>query len=316
MYFATGRLGLLEEVVISHAHITPLWPPTGVALAGLLLLGVRIWPGIALGAASVVASFGPPAPSTLAFSAGNTAAALGAYALLRRVGFRIELDRLRDGLALVFLGAFAGTLISSGVGAGTLLLDGALPANGFWEAWSAWWTGDAMGVLVVTPLLLSLHAARRSGGLEPAAWAEPAALLAATAAVTAASTRTSLDLVFLVFPLLVWAVLRTRLVGAAPCVLALSVFSVVAARGRHGPFAHRDIVATMVGLQALNGAAALTTLLLAAVVAERENTLRGIAQTCAALTDVVAQLTPPHALGRRPTPADHDPAWPTELSDQ
>ncbi|MFI8997824.1 MASE1 domain-containing protein [Streptomyces sp. NPDC053542] len=298
-YAATGKLGLLEQVVIAGARVTPLWPPTGVALACLLLAGVRVWPGIALGAVLIMLTLGPLTPATLAIAFGNTAGPLCSYLLLRRAGIRTGLDRLSDGLLLVF-GGLAGTLISSGVGSGTLLLTGEVSATEFWRAWSAWWTGDAMGVLVVTPVLLSLHAARplMEEGLRE--WAEPAVLLAATAAVTIAVTNISLHLLFLVFPLLVWAALRTRLVGAAPCVLLLSVLTVVAAAQHRGPFADESIVETMVILQALNGAASLTTLLLAAVVAERENTYQKIEQACTVLTEVVSSLAPSRRPDLRP----------------
>ncbi|MFJ5775282.1 MASE1 domain-containing protein [Streptomyces sp. NPDC093094] len=297
-YAVTGRLGLLAQVVVEGARITPLWPPTGVALACLLLAGVRVWPGIAVGLLLVMASLGTLTPAALVVAAGATAGPLCSWLLLRRLGFRNELDRLRDGLALVFGGAFAGMLVSSGVGSVTLLVTGRLSGGDFWSVWSAWWTGDAMGVLVVTPLLLGLRAApslRRSDLRE---WIEPSVLVAATAAITAAVTRSPLHMLFLLFPLLVWAALRTRLVGAAPCVLVLSVLTVVAATHRQGPFADRSLVENMVVLQALNGAAALTALLMVAVVSERENTYRKIEEVCAVLTEVVAGLAPSDGSGR------------------
>ncbi|WP_045304200.1 MASE1 domain-containing protein, partial [Saccharothrix sp. ST-888] len=267
-YLAAGRLGLLQQVVVAGAVVTPLWPPTGIALTALLLLGLRIWPGIALGTLLVSVSISPPNLANFGVVIGNTLAPVCACLLLRRVGFRVELDRLRDGLALVFLGALGGMLISATTGAGSLLLHGDFPPSGFWSTWSAWWTGDAMGVLVVTPLLLVLRNAHVPRDLDPWQWVEPAVLLISTAAVTAVVTRTALDLLFLVFPLLIWAALRFQLAGAAPCLLVVSVLTVVAATDHTGPFAHRSLLATMVTLQALNGSAALTTLLLAAVVAE------------------------------------------------
>ena len=289
-YYLSGRLGLLEQVMIAGAKVTPLWPPTGIALTSLLLLGIRVWPGIALGAFLVIASIGPLSPATLGVTAGNTLAPVCAALLLRRVDFRVELDRLRDGVALVFLGALAGMLISATVGSCTLVLDGTLPTGGFWATWSAWWTGDAMGVLVVTPLLLGLRTARLPRYPSRPPWLEPALLLIGTVAVALLVTMSSVSLLFLVFPLLIWAALRFQLAGAAPCVLLVSVFSVVAAGEHRGPFADHGIFATMVILQALNGSAALTTLLLAAVVAERENTYRKIEEACADLSEVVSRL--------------------------
>jgi integral membrane sensor domain MASE1 len=135
-YYGSARLGLLQQLV--RGQVTPLWPPTGVALAGLLFFGLRCWPGIALGAFLVNVSIGPSAAAVLFIVAGNTLAPVCAFLLLRRADFHEELDRLRDVLALVFLGALGGMLISSTVGSGVLLLAGALEPSGFWPAWSVW----------------------------------------------------------------------------------------------------------------------------------------------------------------------------------
>ncbi|MER7842609.1 MASE1 domain-containing protein [Kitasatospora sp. NPDC096077] len=292
VYLAAGRIGLLQQVVIGGAKVTPLWPPTGIALTCLLLFGLRVWPGVALGAFLVIVVTGPPRWGSLGIVTGNTLAPVAAYLMLRRTGFRIELDRLRDGMALVFLGAFAGMLISSGTGSAVLVLNGTLPADGFWSTWTAWWTGDAMGVLVVAPLLLALRTARLPADRGPFTWLEPVLLLASTAAVTVVATSTTLSVLFLVFPFLIWAALRFQLLGAAPCVLLVSVITITAAIDQVGPFTGHGLVAAMVMLQALNGCAALTGLLLSAIVAEQRNTYRRIEQATVELARVVQRLAP------------------------
>ncbi|MFE9426734.1 MASE1 domain-containing protein [Kitasatospora sp. NPDC006697] len=304
-YYASGRLGLLEQLVIGGAKVTPLWPPTGVALTGLLLFGLGVWPAVALGALLVIGSLGPIHLASLGIVAGNTLAPVAACLILRRVGFRVELDRLRDGLALVFLGALAGMLISSTIGTAVLALDGSLPWGGFWSTWSAWWAGDAMGVLVITPLLLALRTIRFPLEAGPLDWIEPALLLLGTVAVTLLATSTTLSLLFLVFPLLIWAALRYQLLGAAPCAFVISVISVAAATHRSGPFSRHGVVADMVLLQALNGCAALTGLLLAALIAEQRNTYQRIEQACVQLSEVVARLAPGQAATRW-LPPDED----------
>lgn len=304
VYWAGGRLGLLTQVVVGGVHVTPLWPPTGVAVAGLLLLGLRVWPGIALGALLVIAGFGAITPVSFAIAAGNTLAPVVAVLLLARVGFRIELDRLRDGVALVFLGALASTLISASSACLLLVSEGALAPHQFWPVWAAWWTGDAMGVLVVTPLLLAVRAARMPRDVPLRRWAEALGLLVVTAVTVLTATRSPLSLLFLVLPVVMWAALRFQLLGAAPCVLVVSVFAVPAAVDRIGPFADHGLLAVMVQVQALNGVAALTGLLLAAVTTERENTLVTIEQACIALAEVVNRLAPGEADGPWPPPAD------------
>ncbi|MGW1773466.1 MASE1 domain-containing protein [Streptomyces sp. NPDC002104] len=290
-YYATGRLGLLRHVTVEGGIVTPLWPPTGIAVACLLWFGPRVWPGIALGTYLAIERLSAFDLDDLGIVAGNTLAPLCAYALLRRVDFRPELDRLRDGLALVFLGGLAPMLISATAGTWTLVLTGNLLLSSFWPVWAAWWAGDTMGVLLVTPLLLVLPRARLPR--DPYRAAEAAALAVAVGAVTLTFTRSSLSLLFLVFPLLIWAAVRFRLPGSAPCALLVSVLAITAATDRVGPFAHHTLLEVMVNLQALNGAAALTALLLAALVTEQDNVRLKIEEVCEDLAEVVARLAPP-----------------------
>ncbi|MFB6613847.1 MASE1 domain-containing protein [Streptomyces sp. NPDC056367] len=288
-YYAGGRLGLRHRVVVEGAMVTPLWPPTGIAVACLLWMGLRIWPGIALGTYLAIEQITTFDPSGLVIVAGNTLAPVCAYMLLRMAGFRIELDRLRDGLALVFLGGLVPMLISASTGTWTLVLSGDLPFAEFWPTWWAWWAGDAMGVLIVTPVLLVLPTIRWPADAYRVA--EAVALLAAAVGVTLAATLTSLSMLFLVFPLLIWAAVRFQLAGAAPCALIISVLAISAAIDREGPFAGRTLFEIMVNLQALNGAAALTGLLLSALVTEQNNIRLKIEQVCEDLAELVDQLS-------------------------
>ncbi|MBA2807704.1 MASE1 domain-containing protein [Streptomyces sp. KM273126] len=289
-YYVCARIGLQQELV--RGQVTPLWPPTGIALVALMLWGLRMWPAIALGAFLVNVALGPWIVPVLLIAAGNTIAPVCAYLLLRRVGFRTELDRLQDALALVFLGALGGMVISATVGAGVLVAFGALSPGAFWPTWSVWWTGDAMGVLVIAPLLLVARRARWPRGVPVLRWAEAVALLVGTAAVTVVATRTSVNLLFLVVPFLIWAAFRFQLAGAAPCVLIASGIAIYAGAVGSGPFAGHDLLSKMVVLQAFNGTVSLTALLLSAIVTERKRTFREIEQVCERLTEALSRLAP------------------------
>src|SRR6266704_2769507 len=74
----------------------------------------------------------------------------------------------------------------------------AIPARQFLSAWAVWWTGDAMGVLVVAPFLLSLLSFRRYVKLSWRERAEGAALLTLLTVVTFVVMRSTLNLKFLV----------------------------------------------------------------------------------------------------------------------
>lgn len=312
LYYGAARVGLLQQLV--RDQVTPLWPPTGVALAALILLGLRVWPGIALGAFLVNVFLGPSVEAVLAITVGNALAPICAFLMLRRARFRADLDRLRDVMALIFLGALAGMLVSSTIGSTALVLSGAVDADDFWATWSVWWTGDAMGILVVTPFLLVLRRARWPVRASPGRWVEAVALAAGTVVVTLVATRTSdSSLLFLVSPFLIWAAFRFQLAGAAPAALTVSTLAIVAAARGVGPFAHEELFTDMVTLQAFNGTTALTALLLAAVITERNRTHDEISRLCARFAVMLAQLDPrpdpyePPVDGPYETPIDGPP---------
>jgi integral membrane sensor domain MASE1 len=153
VYFATARLGLSLDAVSGFA--TVVWPPTGIALAAIFILGYRFWPAIMLGAFLVNYSTGAPALVALGIGIGNTSEAiLGSYILKRFVYFQTSIERLRDAIGLVALAAPISTAVSATIGTTSLLLGGVIVSSAYAETWSAWWLGDMLGALVVAPLLI------------------------------------------------------------------------------------------------------------------------------------------------------------------
>ena len=156
-YYVAAQLGLRFAVV--GDDVTPLWPPTGVAIVALLPFGTRIWPAIAVAAFAVNAPIGPSVGGGGPASRSATRSRRSPRALLLvRVGFRTRLDRVRDALALVFIGA----LRVHGDQRDRRHDDVARRRRDrrervSVETWAAWWAGDAMGVLIVAPFLWSLR---------------------------------------------------------------------------------------------------------------------------------------------------------------
>jgi len=282
-YYAAARLGL-QLALIEH-NVTPLWPPTGIAVVALLVWGRAVWPGVALAAFAVNLPISTNALAAAATAAGNTLAPLVASILLVKVGFRREIDRLRDAVAIVFLGALLSMLISASVGTGTLVLSRAIPGSEFLAAWAVWWTGDAMGVLVVAPFLLSLGLLRQPSGASSRKRVEAAALLLLVTIVSIAVMNSDLRLMFLVFPLLGWAAWRFQQRGGAPAALiAAGIASWTASHGT-GPFAQGTLLQKMLSLQAFNATVAFSSLFFAAVVTERMHA-RGALERAAAELEV------------------------------
>jgi diguanylate cyclase (GGDEF)-like protein len=271
-YYVAARLSL--RLALVRGQVTPIWPPTGIAVAGLLVLGRRMWPGIAVSAFLVNAPIGPTLLAAVGIAAGNTVAPLIAVSLLHQVDFRPQLQRLRDAMAIVFLGALVGMAFSATIGTATLLLSGAIPAESFLPTWSVWWTGDAMGVLVFAPFLLSLwYRPTRGDGTPWSRRVEAVALFIVLASATFLLFRSDLPIQYLVFPFLSWAAWRFGRHGAAPAVLVSSSIAIWAAVQGAGPFAGTSLLEKMVTLQVFNASAALSTFFLAAIVAERRHHL-------------------------------------------
>ena len=267
-YWAVARLSL--NVALVHGQVTPIWPPTGIALVTFLLLGRRMWPAIALAAFAVNLPLGPSPVGAGLIACGNTLAPLVSTELLRRAGFHRELDRMRDAIAIVVLGALVGMTISATIGTAVLTLSGAVPVGKLAATWAVWWAGDATGVLLVAPMLLSFVP---RPGLRPLGWRrgiELTVLLIAIGVVTYFLFENQFRLEYLVLPLIAVAAWRFRLRGAAPAALIASVIAAWAAVNGVGPFASENLLEKMVTLQAFNVSLSLASFLLASFADTRQ----------------------------------------------
>lgn len=287
-YYLGARLGLGLSLI--HENVSPLWPPTGVALAAFVLRGRSMWPAVALAAFAVNLPISTSPLAAAATAVGNTAAPLLAMLLLRRVGFRRELDRGRDALAIVFLGALVSMLVSATVGAATLVVSRGIPAEQFPTAWAVWWTGDAMGVLVIAPFLLSLPLHRKQPW-PPRRWAEAVAILVVTSAAALWAAHSHLHILFLALPFVGWAAWRLQLRGAAPAALIASVAMTWSAASGLAPFEGRSLPEQMFTLNAFNASVALTSFFLAALVTERMQAATALTRAATDLEERVEQRT-------------------------
>src|SRR5262252_7724964 len=126
VYFGAAKLGLTLAFVAEQ--VTVVWPPTGIALAAILLFGYRIWPAIALGAFIANITTNAPIVTSLGIATGNTLEAVaGAYLLNRFVKFKPSMERFRDVFGLIFFGAIVSTMVSATTGVVSLCLTGMQP---------------------------------------------------------------------------------------------------------------------------------------------------------------------------------------------
>src|SRR6266481_4288558 len=154
-YFVTARAGLELNSVSGFA--TFVWPPTGIALAALLIFDYSLWPGIFLGAFFANFVTGAPILTSSAIGAGNTLEALTGVFLLHKVGFSLKFEHLRDILLFVGLGAFLSTLVSATIGSSALWLSGIVNLSTIGPTWITWWIGDVLGALIVGSLIICLR---------------------------------------------------------------------------------------------------------------------------------------------------------------
>ena len=268
-YFIAARLSLNLAALV-HGQVSPVWPPTGIALVALLVIGRKAWIAIALAAFAVNLPIGPTPLGVAVITAGDTLAPFIGAELLRLLGFHLQLDRLRDAIALIGVGALGAMTISATFGSSVLAQAGVVSASGFWSTWAVWWTGDAMGVLLVAPLLLSLLAASAPSRVKWRSVAELVALLAATGLVAVLLFQNQLGIEYLVVPLIVLAAWRFRLLGAALAALVASSVAIWAAIHGTGPFEGESLIENMITLQVFNVSVAVASFLLAGYVQTRE----------------------------------------------
>ena len=283
VYYAAARLGLL--LAFEGSNASPVWPPSGIALAAISLLGARLLPGVALGAlaanamvfaANQVAGLPTLIAASLSIMVGNTLeAGVGAWALRHWVGARSPFDRLADVAKFIVI-ALAASAISAAVGTATLLVCGIAPVVAGTTIALTWWTGDVTGMLVVAPLLMAVL---RPGALR---WRGRAAievllLLALVAALGAAvfidpATAQGADrrLAWLFVPCIAWAAFRHGPPGVAGVSLLSAALAVWGTTRGQGPFAHGNLNDALIVLQTFVGLCAVTGLVLAADRRERQ----------------------------------------------
>jgi len=290
-YYLGGLLGL--SLALVRGQVTPLWPPSGIAVVSLLLFGRRAVPGILLGAAAVHAALGPSVIAVVGITAGNTLAPLLAWKLLTWTDFRPRLERLRDALGLITLGALGSMAVSAVIGSSVLVFAGAIEGRHVWSTALVWWAGDATGVLVVAPVLLAGHALWRAPRriAAPRRLAEATGLLVATGVVALGIANGQVPVLILAFPFLVWGAWRFGITTGAPCTLILSVAATVAAVASRGPFADLGLAHRILILQVFNGSAVLTMLLLATAAAEQRRARQAVELAGRALETRVRERT-------------------------
>jgi signal transduction histidine kinase len=277
-YWAVAKLG---QTVRYTASVSAIWPPVGLGIGALYLWGLRLWPGVLLAESVVNAELlggSNPLPfgSLLGQQTGNMLeVVVGAILLQRLIGPRAKLDRT-DQIGGMLAAIGVATAISATVGTLSMLAGSVIDAGEAPTFWRTWWLGDTTGALVMVPLVLvwaqdPAAAARRLRSLEGAL------VLASVAVVAALAVSTNEPVTYLIFPALIWAALRFGPAGATLAVAIAAGVALGVTANDVGPFSHQPIDHRALSTQLYIAVAALTALLLSAVVSERERSSRELA---------------------------------------
>jgi signal transduction histidine kinase len=275
LYVLAALAGLRFDAVSGFASL--VWAPTGIALAVVLLAGRRIWPGIFIGALVANVITGAPLLAAAGIGVGNTLeAVIGAYALRRVPGFRLRLASMRDVLALIVFGALLATMISALIGVATLYFAGLAARQNLAETWRTWWIGDAIGALLIAPLILVWAAtprARLSARRVVEAAVLMLGLLGACVFVFIISVSRGggpLGQAYVFFPLLMWAAIRFNQRGAVTATAIVSAIAITGTVMGRGPFIQPTLHDSLLALQTFMGITGATFLVLGASISERE----------------------------------------------
>jgi serine phosphatase RsbU (regulator of sigma subunit) len=278
-YYGSAKLGL--GLAFESSSVTAIWPPTGIALAALVLGGRRLWPAVALGAFLANLGTGPPLYAIAGITAGNTLEAVVGAWLLCRADFRPRLDRARDVVALVVLAGVVSTAVSATIGVGSLLAAGEIDVSDVDTLWRTWWSGDMGGDLIAAPVIMVAitHWPYRDAPGRPLEALAVALVLGGVAGVAFSA---GAGLAYLIFPPLIWASLRFWQPGAVAATLLVAAVAVPLAEQDVGPFSGHSPDERLLLAQTFVATVAISALLLAAITTERrrsEHDVEHIADT-------------------------------------
>ncbi len=296
IYFALAKLGLRLASV--NPSTSPIWPASGLALAAVLLGGLRVWPAILIGAFAANATTAGTLESSAAIALGNTLEALvGGFLIGRWSGGAQTFTTPARIAKFALVSVGPATVTSATIGVLTLCVAGLAQWTNFAPIWVTWWLGDAAGALVVTPVIV-LWAQTEWRAFDRRELAAVAAVLGSAVAVSMIAfspllphSEYSSPLGFLPILPLVWAALRRGPRDTATISVIVTGFAVWATVENTGPFGPLGLNESFLLLLTFMISLSLPSLALSADVAMRKRTEESLRGTQAELDNRVKERT-------------------------
>jgi PAS domain S-box-containing protein len=275
IYVLAAKLGL--SLAFIHPSATPVWPPTGITLAALLILGNRVWPGILLGAFLANITTAGSVTTSLAIAGGNTLEGLvGAYLVNSFANGPHFCERPQDIFRFTLLAGVVSTMVSATIGVTTLALGGLASWTDYTSIWLTWWLGDAMGDFIIAPLLM-LWSENPSVRWNRYEIFELALLLLSLFLIgqmifggVLPTNAKNYPLDFLCVPVLVWTAFRFGPRETATTAVMLSGIALWGTLHDFGPFAKDTLNESLLLLQLFMGCTAVMALVFAVILLDRK----------------------------------------------
>ncbi|TMJ48076.1 MAG: response regulator [Alphaproteobacteria bacterium] len=296
IYFALAKGGLALASI--HPSATPIWPPTGVALAAVLLWGYRTWPAIFTAAVIANATTAGSVATAIAIATGNSLeAVVGAY-LINRCSRGCNTFSTPDSVAkFALICVVIATPISASIGLTSLATAGYIERTNFANAWVTWWLGDVTGALVVAPVIVlwassHYHAFNRNEFLETVGVLATAAVVGLIAFSPLIEQTPSRDpLGFLAILPMLWAALRRGPRDTATVALVLAGITIWGTLTGGGPFTTADLNASFLLVLMFLISITVPSLLLSADVEVRKKAEESLRRAQIELERKVAERT-------------------------
>jgi len=257
--------------------VSVVWPATGFSLAGILLLGYRIWPGIFFGnflynfLYPYCADFESISSLSLAFiiSFGSLTQALVSGFILRRFSSIQYLKTAKDVFIFLIPAGILSCMIASTIGTGALYFLHYIPLEEVFPTWIPFWVGDTMGVYIFTPLLIVWSLQKYPSVFSLYKW-ETIGMLAVFVLLSILTTMSDLPLGHLFIPLSMWVTFRYRMHGATLIAFLVALVTLIPTALGYGTFIANLVSNQLIILVSLLEIIVAISLSLAAVINERE----------------------------------------------
>jgi len=283
IYLIAGKLSL--HLAFVHKSASPVWPPAGIALAALLVLGFRVWPAIFVGAFLVNLTTVGNIFTSFGIASGNTLEAIcGAWLVNRFAGGPRVFDR-PQGVFTFALAALISSAVAPTAGVSSLAVGEFAQWSNYWPIWLTWWLGDASGDLVVAPLLVlwSVSATQRKWNRKQAVEVSVLLLLLVLLAETVFGgwfpiSARNYPISFICGPIVIWTAFRFTPRETATGIFVLSAIAIWGTRHGFGPFILQTENQSLLMLQSWTAALTITAMAIAAAIAERNRAQAAIEQ--------------------------------------